>query len=301
VTYWSFSEYLNMIELRSQTWCVLQLSENEGLQVPHTDAVLFYAVLDGTARLSLGRDDTTQLNAGDIAIVTSGDGHALRGHPDAAVSSIDFLTNGGYVDTPITVALGSGPIVAQILCGRLKARWPGTRRPVGLPNMLATSRSGCPVDVGRIVQSAQGRGGSATLTRMATLIFTESFRNHPASAAIFRISGMREPVAEAIQIIQKHPFQNWTVALLARKVGMGRSSFATRFVADVGKTPMALVTEERMKLASAMLEQTDLKIADIADRIGYRSESAFSHRFAAHFGSTPGELRSRKRHVQSIN
>lgn len=58
---------------------------------------------------------------------------------------------------------------------------------------------------------------------------------------------------------------------------------------------MTFVTEQRMKHAAAFLERTDLKIAEIADRIGYRSESAFSHRFYAHFGKTPGAMRSEQR------
>jgi AraC-like DNA-binding protein len=132
------------------------------------------------------------------------------------------------------------------------------------------------------------------LTKLAMLVFVEAFRSHPESAAIFADSRLYEPIAQALQFIETHPFTDWTVARLASKVGMGRSSFATRFAVDVGKTPMTFVTEERMKHAAALLERTDLKVAEIADQIGYRSESAFSHRFFVHFGMTPGEMRSRK-------
>jgi transcriptional regulator GlxA family with amidase domain len=79
---------------------------------------------------------------------------------------------------------------------------------------------------------------------------------------------------------------------------MGRSNFAARFVAEVGRTPIEVVTEERMKLAAKLLQESELKIAEISERSGYRSEAAFSRRFTAHFGTSPGKMRSEWRRTQ---
>jgi transcriptional regulator GlxA family with amidase domain len=81
------------------------------------------------------------------------------------------------------------------------------------------------------------------------------------------------------------------VESLAAKVGMGRSNFATRFVTQIGKTPIDALTEERMKHAAGLLSHTNLKTAEISERVGYRSEAAFISRFRAHFGKTPGKWR----------
>jgi AraC-like DNA-binding protein len=295
--YWSFSEYLNLIELRSQTWCIVNMASDNGIRIPHSEAVLFYAVIEGSARLTRSVNETTTLQAGDIAIVASGEGHALRTSQSSVMSVPKFLNDGDYVDTPIHISVGRGAPVARVLCGRLKPRWPGARRPRGMPSLLGMTSDEMFLDLPRVVETATAAGGCAMLTKLAMLIFVEAFRSHPESAAIFRDSRLCEPIAQALQFIETHPFTEWTVARLASKVGMGRSSFATRFAIDVGKTPMTFVTEERMKHAAGLLERTDLKVAEIADQIGYRSESAFSHRFFVHFGMTPGEMRSRKQSV----
>jgi transcriptional regulator GlxA family with amidase domain len=76
---------------------------------------------------------------------------------------------------------------------------------------------------------------------------------------------------------------------------MGRSNFASRFAKEIGRTPMEFMSEERMKHAALFLEKTDMKVAEIGARVGYRSEAAFIRRFTVRFGTTPGELRKRTR------
>lgn len=292
---WSLSEYLNLIELRSQTWCIANLAASGGFRIPRSEGVLFYAVLEGAARLSSGTGHTTTLNAGDIAIVLSGDSHAVRCQEGGPLQALRFLADGEYADAPIQFTIGQGAIDSRVLCGRLKARWPGAKRPSGLPPVMLTTASDACTDIAALARKAATTGGTSILTRAAMLIFVTTFRTDPCSEVIFRDAGLREQIAQAIQFIETHPFTDWTVARLAAKVGMGRSNFALRFAEDVGKTPMTFVTDERMKHAAAFLQRTDLKVAEIADRIGYRSESAFSHRFFAHFGMTPGAMRSQQR------
>lgn len=292
---WSLSEYLNLIELRSQTWCTVNLASSGGFRIPHSEGVLFYAVLEGSARLSSGAGQTAALEAGDIAIVLSGTSHSIQRQDSGSRQVLTFLADGEYADAPIHFSIGQGMTECRLLCGRLKARWPGAKRPSALPAVLRTTASESCIDIPALLQKAATSGGTSILTRAAMLIFVTTFRSDPCSDIIFRNAGLREPIAQAIQFIETHPFNEWTVARLAAKVGMGRSNFALRFTEDVGKTPMTFVTDERMKHAAGFLERTDLKVAEIADRIGYRSESAFSHRFYAHFGMTPGTMRSQQR------
>jgi AraC-like DNA-binding protein len=43
-----------------------------------------------------------------------------------------------------------------------------------------------------------------------------------------------------------------------------------------------------------------MKIAEVAERVGYRSEAAFIRRFSTCFGITPGELRKRVRRSNPV-
>lgn len=110
---------------------------------------------------------------------------------------------------------------------------------------------------------------------------------------MFRDSNLHNPIARAVQYLELHPFQHWTVETLARKVGMSRANFAARFVAETGKTPFDVLTAERMRLAATFIRDTGLKVSEISERVGYRSESAFSRRFTDHFGMSPGSMRAR--------
>ena len=98
--HWSLSEFLNLIDLRGQSWCFVNMGARSGFHLLHSEAVLFHAVLEGTAKITSGIGQTTRLKAGDIVMVLSGDAHAVRNHQGSATELIDLLNNGDYVDSP---------------------------------------------------------------------------------------------------------------------------------------------------------------------------------------------------------
>jgi AraC-like DNA-binding protein len=296
---WSLSEFLNLVELRSQCWCLADLGSSGGFSIPHNDAILIYAVLNGSAKIA-GTAGLIDVHAGDIVMILSGDAHTLRSQPRSSTKVFEFLRDGAYVDEPPAMTFGRGPLAARLLCGRLKVRWPGGRHPAGFPPVLRLRAADSVVNFQALVDVAKGAGASAVLTRAAMLLFIVAFRNQPECEVIFRDSELHDSVFHALQYIQTHFFQDWTVERLAKKVGMGRSSLAARFVAEVGKTPIEALTDERMKHAANFLEKTDLKIAEISERIGYRSEAAFSRRFASYFGMSPGKMRKTWRQAQRM-
>ena len=292
---WSLSEFLNLFEFRSQSWCFASLGEKQGLRAPHADAAFFYAVLEGDLEVTgLGREATI-LQSGDVAIVLSGQAHALRPETGSVLNSISVLDKGDYLDSPQHLTIGTGTVRTRLLCGRLKVRWPGGHRPRGLPAILRMRASETVVDYDRLVSVADQPGGCSVLTRAATLVFSDGFRKHPECRALFEESALDDPIARALRYIELHPFTKWSVEILAHKVGMGRSNFAARFTAQTGKTPIEVLTEQRMRHAADFLEKTDLKIAEVSERVGYRSEAAFHNRFTTFFGMSPGQLRREKR------
>jgi AraC-like DNA-binding protein len=163
-------------------------------------------------------------------------------------------------------------------------------RPAGLAPLLPVPSAELGIDLATFSRSTNGPGGSALLTRMANLLFAAAFRSNPACRAQLE-SSLRDPIARAKMLIEKNPFEPWQVETLAARVGMGRSNFATRFVNELGMTPITLVNEERMKHAEALLRSTHLNVAEISERLGYRSEATFIRRFTTIFGVTPGKWR----------
>jgi AraC-like DNA-binding protein len=48
---------------------------------------------------------------------------------------------------------------------------------------------------------------------------------------------------------------------------------------------------DQISEAQPWLEETDLSIAEMAEKLGYRSEAAFNRAFKAFVGKTPGKVR----------
>jgi transcriptional regulator GlxA family with amidase domain len=142
---------------------------------------------------------------------------------------------------------------------------------------------------------SRGAGASAILTRMAALMLSLTLRMHPQCSLLFRLSAEENPIARALQLINADLSAEWSIGRLARSVGMSRSSFAAHFVAQVGRPPMEVVTEQRMHKASNLLQSTDLKLAEIGEKVGYKSETSFCRRFKQFFRLSPGQMRKMAR------
>jgi AraC-like DNA-binding protein len=76
---------------------------------------------------------------------------------------------------------------------------------------------------------------------------------------------------------------------------MSRSAFSARFTELVGEPPMQYVTRWRMGVAQSMLSDGVAALAEIAERLGYRSEAAFSRAFKRETGISPGAARAATR------
>lgn len=98
-------------------------------------------------------------------------------------------------------------------------------------------------------------------------------------------------VGRALAAIHRAPERDWTVASLAKEVGMSRSGFSARFTSLVGESAKRYLTQWRMQLARAQLLETSDTLAILAERLGYRSETAFCRAFKRMFGVPPGSIR----------
>lgn len=85
-----------------------------------------------------------------------------------------------------------------------------------------------------------------------------------------------------------HPLQ---VADLARVCGLSVARFHACFLEQTGQTPMDYVRARRLRLGRELLLASDLAVGEIASRVGYASQSAFTAALSRELGSTPRQLR----------
>jgi AraC-like DNA-binding protein len=100
-------------------------------------------------------------------------------------------------------------------------------------------------------------------------------------------------IERALMVLNSDIAKRWTVQWLAKTVGLSRPVFARRFLAALGVSPMCYLTSRRMQVAAALLFSSDAGLADIAARVGYESEFAFSRAFKRHYHVAPGQYRRR--------
>jgi AraC-like DNA-binding protein len=289
---WTLSEFLNMLDLSGRTWCIVEIRSSGGFSIPPSDGAFYYGVLKGSCRIAGIEDAPLELQAGDACIILSGEAHAVRTEPTCDVKILHFLRDGIEVDSPPTITIGRGRTTARILCGRLKASWAELPR-ASLPSVVKFHPA--PERIETLESFSSGGGASALLTRLAALTLTITLRNHPQCSLLFHLSTSQDPIQHAQQLIKSDLSAEWSVALLAKKVGMSRTAFAARFRAETGRSPMEVVTEQRMLYAVDLLQHGKSKIAEISARTGYSSEASFSRRFTRFFGLPPGQMRQMAR------
>ncbi|MGX1774679.1 helix-turn-helix domain-containing protein [Nocardia brasiliensis] len=84
-----------------------------------------------------------------------------------------------------------------------------------------------------------------------------------------------------------------TIEDLAARSTMSTRTFARRFAAETGTTPVKWLTNQRILLTKQLLEETDLGLEQIAARAGFGSGALLRHHFQRLVGIAPTEYRRR--------
>jgi AraC-like DNA-binding protein len=140
-----------------------------------------------------------------------------------------------------------------------------------------------------------GPGTSASLARLAELLFAEAVRQYLKTLPQARtgwLAGLSDRhVGRALALIHRHPGHPWTLDALARDVGLSRSALTERFSRYIGVSPIRYLQRRRLELAAARLTSCRQPIAQIAYETGYESEAAFSRAFKRELGRSPAAFR----------
>lgn len=248
----------------------------------------------------------TRLLEGDLLIFPKGDPHVLSSAPGmrAASTTMSYERRSAL---PMVYEMGGGGAErARLVCGFLGC----DERPFNplldaLPPVIHLRGAAVEASAGwlgtllHITLSEAGKatpGSENVLARLSELMFVEAVRRYldtmPVAARGW-LAGLKDDVVgRALATLHGAPDESWTVERLAREVGTSRSVLAERFTDLVGQSPMAYLTLWRMQIASRLLGEGSL-VSEVASRVGYESEAAFSRAFRKAVGVAPATWRRR--------
>lgn len=263
--------------------------------------VMFHIVREGVGWVEVEGCEAQELSQGDLIIVIDDLYHSIVDSPGR--ETIDSIELAPHIEmsVPPAVRVGeSGKKAMQLICGMLQFVKRGFN-PLfaALPPYIVIKRDDGPettwlqTNIAHVIREAEsGRpGAEMLLANLTELIFVETVRCYLSRLTNTRtgwLAALNDPiVGQAVQLIHQSPAHGWTVAELAKACGASRSGFAAAFTRILDTSPMTYLTRWRIRLATNLLEEPSLPLAQIASTVGYESESAFSRAFKREMGVAP--------------
>jgi AraC-like DNA-binding protein len=298
-------EALHFLRMSGIFYSRSELTAPWGLALPAMQGTLmFHVVTAGRCWLQVEGAADRLLQPGDLALVPHGQGHRLASEPGVAGARLFDLPREYAGERYEVIRHGGGGAATSIVCGAVRFDHPAARRLVEvLPKVICVAGADSlqaewlPSTLRLMAAEARALrpGGEAVVTRLADILVIQAIRawlEHDPAAQTGWLGALRDrQIGRAITLIHRHPGRAWTVAGLAREVAMSRSAFAARFSALVGEPPMHYVTRWRMHVGLTQLQEEGANLAELAERLGYQSEAAFSRAFRRFLGVSPGAAR----------
>lgn len=110
---------------------------------------------------------------------------------------------------------------------------------------------------------------------------------------------IKELMQSAIQFVQNNYEREISITDIARYVFLSPSYFTRAFKEETGFSPMQYLLNIRIKRSCELLEETDLKVADIAHCVGFSNQQRFNDIFKKQMKMTPMQYRNTAKNIQN--
>ena len=122
-----------------------------------------------------------------------------------------------------------------------------------------------------------------------TLLFSALLRSYGQTLQFYNYQ-MGADFSLVLQYVQ-HNYQTLTLSELAKFFNYSKPYLCTLFKQNTGYSFTDLITQLRMSDAVSLLTNTNLKIGEIAEKIGYNSSDHFTRIFRSIYKMSPKEYR----------
>ncbi|ESK56381.1 MAG: AraC family transcriptional regulator [Moraxellaceae bacterium] len=269
-------------------------------------ALIVHIVLVGSMYIQIDTQNSLTAHAGEIVVIPSGKAHIaadnsitklidavdiskfFEGHKEDA---IEFGTDSSEKNLILTIRCQIDTIMARPFVQALPSL-------IHIQHGDNAALEWLQVGLHFLALETQNiqAGRDIIIDHLVNILLIKCIRDHiqQISSQHGWLSALTHPeLSNSLAAIHNHPEDAWTVELLAEQCCMSRSKFASLFHEVIGDSPLAYLQQYRMRLASQYLRKSNYSIQQIANKVGYSSETAFSQAFKRTFELPPKQYRQK--------
>ncbi len=276
------SDILRSMRVEGSVYFCDHLQAPWSMEFEDTSSASFHLVRRGECWVMSG-ESTERLGPGDLVFIAPGRDHVLASHPpnqEPSPGETRTLLLCGYCSfveetgTPLLDIFPSLTVVREEEI--LKHPWLKSTL-----DQLSTE------------YMSQQPGSELVVNKLTEVVLVEliriNFGRDDKSRFIRALSDKQ--ISRALQLLHNNPHIGWTLEKIAGNVGMSRAAFAKRFKQLVGQPMFEYLTVLRVQRAKELLHETKLPLYEVASRVGYESDLAFTKTFKKRTGTTPTRFR----------
>jgi AraC-like DNA-binding protein len=304
------STVLNTLQFKGEVFCYSKFTAPWAIRLKRKEYAHFHFFERGQAWVVL-EETGAEISAetGDLVIFPHGGAHLMRDSRKAKVVNVEELLPCRDV---LTLRHGGGGVETSTICGAFTFENQfGNPILALLPDLIHVPHEQIQNAVWLepmlrlLAQEAKTprEGSGSIIGHLTGIIFVQAVRAwielQPQRNGGWLGALRDKQIGTALNLIHKKPNAPWTIARLAAEVGMSRSPFATKFTALVGEPPLSYLTKWRMNLAAGYLRDEQITIREIAELVGYESQSSFTNAFKRSFSLSPREYKEKHKPIVS--
>ena len=295
------TDFLSAVRVQAVCYGRMQASAPWGLRAENGPHASFGLISYGQAWLTPADSEPIPLFHGDFFLLAPGRAYALCGELHSEARPLSELIREKKCGEQIR--FGGGGTVTSIIAGRFDFDETRGRPHSGFlpPVILIRNGQSGLLHLRKTLELLAAEadrptpGSELAVRRLADLLLIQALRAQ-IDASDMNDTGWMHALADpqigaALNSMHARIDHPWTVAGLAAEAGMSRSAFAQRFKELMGESPLEYLTRWRMYRGSDLLRESDRKLADVAQAVGYDSDGAFHKAFKRVLGIAPGEYR----------
>ncbi|WP_170431439.1 GlxA family transcriptional regulator [Ruegeria arenilitoris] len=136
------------------------------------------------------------------------------------------------------------------------------------------------------------KAGPETSSQVADQLLCGSMRDGNCRQTISSLHGPKhrnEKLFIALSYMQETLEEPVSPSVIARQVGISTRQLERLFGRYLGMSPKTYMMVLRLERARVLLQQTQMRVTDVATACGYSTQSLFSKHYRRHFGIAPRE------------